>query len=316
MTPRPLISLAFLLLTFQIGRSQTGRIDSLPDGPVVTLSDVVVRSGTDVRGFIERVKADTTFYKAFRNLRVLRFTSLNDIRMLDRSGAVKASLYSRTRQEVSRGCRHTEKISEEVSGDFYEANGSYRYYTASLYAGLFFAFDSVCGETNIVRGVERSIEGKSGLDKHKEQLKMLFFNPGARIPGIPLMGNKVALFDPSNAKLYDFSIDMEDYKGRTCYLFTVKARDDLSAAERDQVVIDGMTTRFDYRTFNVLSRQYRMSYDAGVYHFQVQMEVELEPWKQYLLPRVIRYTGDWGVLFRKKEDAVFTATLFDFDEGR
>jgi hypothetical protein len=213
---------------------------------------------------------------------------------------------------VAGGCRSTEKISEEVTGDFYEADGSYHYYTAELYAGLFFAFQPVCGETNIVQGMERSIEGKSGLDKHKEQLKMLFFNPGARIPGIPLMGNKVAVFDPTNADLYDFAIDIQEYKGHTCYLFSVKARGDLSASARDRVVIDEMVTRFDYATFNVMSRQYRMSYDAGVYHFNVSMDVELEPWRQYLLPRVIRYTGDWGVLFKKKEDAVFTATLFDF----
>jgi hypothetical protein len=126
------------------------------------------------------------------------------------------------------------------------------------------------------------------------------------------MGNKVALFDPTNAQLYDFSIDIQEYKGRTCYLFTVKARDDLSPADRDLVVIDEMITRFDYSSFDVLSRQYRMSYDAGVYHFKVAMDVELEHWKEYLLPRVIRYTGDWGVLFKKKEDAVFTGTFFDF----
>ena len=29
-------------------------------------------------------------------------------------------------------------------------------------------------------------KGKSGMAKHKEQLKMLFFNPGKKIPGIPL----------------------------------------------------------------------------------------------------------------------------------
>ena len=73
-----------------------------------------------------------------------------------------------------------------------------------------------------------------------------------------------------------------------------------------------MVTRFDYQTFDVLSRQYRMSYDAGIYHFNVGMDVELDRWKGYLLPRVIRYTGNWGVLFKKREDCVFTATIFDF----
>lgn len=316
MAPRSLIvPFVFLLSLCSIVRAQVARRDSMDGGAVVTLTDVVVRSGTDVKGFIARVRSDTSFYKAFRNLRILGFTSLNDIRVLDRSGQVKASSYSKTRQTVFQGCRHTEKLSEEVKGDFYEDDGSYRYYTAQMYAGLFFAFDTVCGETNIVKGMERGIEGKSGLEKHKEQLKMLFFNPGARIPGIPLMGNKAAVFDPNNADLYDLSIDIGEYNGHTVYIFTVKAREDLSASDRDLIVIDEMTTRFDYTTFDVLSRQYRMSYDAGVYHFNVSMDVELDRWKGYLLPRVIRYVGNWGVLFKKKEDCVFTATLFDFAEN-
>ncbi len=309
--------LAFLIIHFSlILPVQAQHKDSLADGKVVTLSDVVVRKGMDVQGFIDRVRKDTSFYKAFRNLRVLGFTSLNDIRIFDPSHAVKASLYSRTTQKVAHGCRKTEKISEQINGNFYDDDGGYRYYTAELYAGLFFAWDTICGETNIVNGMQRSLRGKKGLDRHKEQLKMLFFDPGQPIPGIPLMGNKAALFDPTNSELYDFTIDIEEYQGSACYVFDVKARDDLKPSQRDNVVIDGMKTRFDYTSFQVLSRQYRMSYDAGLYHFQVQMEVELAPWGKYLVPHLIRYTGDWGVLFRKKEDAVFTATLFDFEEPK
>jgi hypothetical protein len=37
----------------------------------VTLKEVVVRNNLNVAAFIERIKNDTTFYKAFRNLKVL-----------------------------------------------------------------------------------------------------------------------------------------------------------------------------------------------------------------------------------------------------
>ena len=50
----------------------------------VTLKEVVVRNNLNVPAFIERIRNDTTFYKAFRNLKVLGYTSLNDIRMLDK----------------------------------------------------------------------------------------------------------------------------------------------------------------------------------------------------------------------------------------
>src|SRR5690349_18719939 len=71
----------------------------------VTLKEVVVRNNLNVSAFIERIKNDTTFYKAFRNLKVLGYTSLNDIRMLDKNDTTTASLYSRTRQHVRDGCR-------------------------------------------------------------------------------------------------------------------------------------------------------------------------------------------------------------------
>ena len=149
---------------------------------VITLSEIIIRNNVNVPSFIERVKNDTTFYKAFRNLRVLQFTSLNDIRMLDKKGKVKASLFSRTRQWAQKGCRHTLVEDEQVEGDIYDRRGNYNYYTPELYAGLFFASDTVCGETNVVKGMDIDVKGKSGMAKRKEQLKMLFFNPGKSIP--------------------------------------------------------------------------------------------------------------------------------------
>jgi len=120
------------------------------EGRLVTLSEVVVRSGTDVSGFIRRVRTDTTFYKAFRNLRVLNYQSLNDIRMFDRKGAVTASLRSRTRQRAWSGCRVTQTLEQSATGDFFDRKGDYTYFTARLYDGLFFSFDTACGQHNRV----------------------------------------------------------------------------------------------------------------------------------------------------------------------
>ena len=64
----------------------------------ITLSEIVVNKKLDVASFIERVKNDTTFYKAFRNLRIIGYTALNDIRMLDKNGNMLASLRSKTKQ--------------------------------------------------------------------------------------------------------------------------------------------------------------------------------------------------------------------------
>ena len=269
----------------------------------VTLKEVVVRNNLNVARFIDRVKNDTTFYKAFRNLRVLGYTSLNDIRILNKKNEVTASLNSRTRQHVANGCRYTEVLEEHTTGDFHNKKS----YTADMYASLFFARDTVCGETNIVGNTAFSTQGKSGLAKHKDQLKMLFFNPGKRIPGIPFIGNKVAIFDDDMAERYDFTIDMEAFKGEMCYVFTCKPRD----GEKN-VVVNDMTTWFRIDTWEIVARKYDLSYNAGVYDFDVHMEVEMDKFNGYLVPKLLRYNGDWDVVMKKRERAVFTATLFDF----
>jgi hypothetical protein len=280
----------------------------------VTLKEVVVRNNLNVSAFIERIKNDTTFYKAFRNLKVLGFTSLNDIRMLDKKDKVTASLYSRTKQHVNEGCRYTQVLEEQTTGDIYDRKHQFNYYTPGMYAGLFFAVDTICGETNIVGNGGFSTQGKSGLEKHKEQLKMLFFNPGKKIPGIPFIGNKVAIFDDEVAERYDFTIDMDAFKGEMCYVFTCKPRADLSGGEKDKIVVNDMTTWFKIDTWEIVARNYDLSYNAGVYDFDVRMEVELTKLGNYLVPKVLRYNGDWDVVLKKREKCIFTATLFDFSE--
>lgn len=298
------------LFSFSRGFSQDSSIHF--EQKAVTLKEVVVRSNLDVPAFIRRIKDDTTFYKAFLNLKVLGYTSINDVRMMDKSGKPRATLQSRTKQEVRNGCRWTTALTEKHTGDFYDRSGSYNYYTAQMYAGLFFAADTICGESNIASGAHFSLEGKSGMARHKEQLKMLFFNPGKKIPGLPFIGGKVALFDKDVAAKYDFTIDMEEFRGNMCYVFRVTPLTGLNAFERSQIVINEMTTWFNTENWEIAGRNYDLSYKAGVYDFDVHIEVEMGKAGDYLVPRVLRYNGNWNVLFKKRERGVFTATLFDF----
>ena len=196
----------------------------------------------------------------------------------------------------------------------YDDNKNFNYYTAELYAGLFFTKGRVCGENNIVKGIEHSTKAKSGIEKHKEQLKMLFFDPGKKIPGIPFIGNKINIFDPDVAKNYDFSIDMVEYSGQDCYLFTIKAKEDLSSSQKDDIVIDSITTWFNSKTMEIVGRNYDISYDAGVYDFDVHMEVQMTHYGMYLVPKRLFYNGTWDMVFKKRERGVFTATLFDFNK--
>jgi hypothetical protein len=307
-----LSALLFTPLSFCFAQEDSA--DNARLAQMISLSEVVIRNDINIPKFIERVKNDTTFYKAFRNLRVLGFTSFNDIRISDKNGKQKAALQSKTRQNRVDGCRTMDVLSETTDGDFYDKNKDYNYYTAGLYAGIFFTTGKICGETNIVKGTTFTAKGKSGVAKSKEQLKMLFFNPGKKVPGIPFIGNKINIFDPDVAELYDFSIDQADYEGQSCYIFSVKAKENLAGGKKDKIVIDNMITWFNAKTMEVMARNYDMSYNAGVYDFNVHMEVQMTKFGEYLVPKILRYKGNWDVMFKKRERGTFTATLFDFRE--
>lgn len=275
---------------------------------VITLTEVVVRKGLDVPYFIGRVRNDSSFYKAFRNLRILGFSSINDVRIFGKKDKMKASLNSRTKQMVEGGCRTMEVIEETTTGDFYDPGGSYNYYTAEMYASLFFTRGRICGESNIVTGREFSVRQKSGMEKHKEQLKVLFFEPGKKVSGIPFVSGKTEIFEDDLARFYDISLDAGMINGVYCYILTQKAR----SGKEDRLVIDEMKTWFNDSTYEVVARNYKLRHDAGVFDFDVEMEVEMGSAGSLIVPRLIRYRGNWKAPFKKRERGLFTATLSDF----
>ena len=277
---------------------------------VITLAPVIVTGNFNVPTFIKRIKTDTSFYKAFRNLHVINFTAINDIRMVDSDGGMKASLNSTTKQTVANGCRSMQTLTQSATGDMYTADSSFNYYTANMYASLFFTKGSICGETNVVKDASFSTDGKSGMEKHKEQLKMLFFNPGKRINGLPFMSNKTAIYDDELAEYYDMDIDWQNFNKTNCYVFKQKVKPGME----DNVVVDEMTTWFNDSTYEVVGRNYTLSYGAGVYDFKVNMEVLMTRVGDLTVPSLIKYNGNWKAIFKKRERGIFTATLSDFSK--
>ncbi len=303
---KKIIPVFFSLILSLAGSAQDSSV--LVGKKIVTLSEVVLDNKLNVPAFIERIKNDTSFYKAFLNLRILNYTSINDVRMLDKDNNSQATLYSKIKQLRDSNCRRMEVLEEQSTGDFYNDDHQYNYYTAQMYASLFFTTGMICGEDNIVAGSTFSTAGKSGLEKHKEQLKMLFFNPGKKINGLPFIADKTPIYDDDMADAYDMNVDMDEYNKTSCYILKQKVK----PGKESKVVIDEMTTWFDDKTFEVVARNYTLSYNAGVYDFKVKMEVQMTHMGNYLIPALIRYNGNWKAIFKKRERGVFTATLFDF----
>jgi hypothetical protein len=286
----------------------------MENGEKYTLSEAIVRNHFDYKEVLKKIKEDTSFYKAFKTLRTIGYSSYNHIEMKDKNGVMQGSLNSKTRQNHKGDCRTMDVLEEKITGDLKKADGTYNYITPSLYASLFFTKGTICGETNIVKGKKREIAG-SGIDKAKEQLKMLFFNPGKRIAGIPFIGDKLDLYDEAAHELYDYKLDYTDYHGMMAYVFDIQPKETLNFLDKSQVVVDQMITWFNPKTLEVLGRNYSLSYRAGVYDFNVQMEVEMTYFNGQLVPKVLRYKGNWDILLKKRERGLFTATLFDYNLG-
>lgn len=300
----PLIT---LLLLFFAGNVFAQSFDSSIFQAPIQMDEVVikaVRDGWDVQGFMRRVRDDTTFYKAFRSLHLVEYTALNDIKVLDSKGHVTASWNCKTRQHIKKGCRSMDLLEEQVTGDFFKRKRVYRYYTAELYASLFFTNGTICGEDDIVKGALQAEKGGQ-LEKNKYRLKQLMFNPGAKVPGVPLMGDKAQIFEPDIAKMYDFKLSSEIYNNVECYVFSAVPKDKY----KDDVVYNLFTTWFRKADYAIMQRDYSLSYNPMVYDFDVVMKVKMTSVHGKLLPSFISYDGNWHVFTKKRERVKFTTNI-------
>ncbi|PZP52009.1 MAG: hypothetical protein DI598_01845 [Pseudopedobacter saltans] len=300
---------ALFVVTFFFFSSINAQVDTtiLVGSDSLTLPTVIVKSGLNTESLLRRIKQDSSFYKAFKTLRIVGYVADNDMRMKDKKGNVKATYNSKIKQIREGNCRSMQVLSQQTTGDMLDKKGKFEYMTGQMFAGLFLTDGKVCGETNIVGNMQFDLSGKSGIEKHKEQLKMLFFNPGRKIPGIPFIGNKLDLYDGDAREKYNYRLDTVNFFGHSTYRFAITPKPDASG-----IVIDNMTTWFDAESMDVLGRTYAMSYHAGLYGFDVKMNVRLVNIGGLLVPVDMQYDGNWSVVLKGREIGTFHAKLSDF----
>ncbi|RQO30885.1 hypothetical protein DBR32_09225 [Taibaiella sp. KBW10] len=296
----------FLLAFCVPAKAQT--VDTTTFYIPVELDEVMVlarEGGFNVANFIKVIKEDTTFYKAFKTMHLRTYDAENNIVVFNKRGAVSASLQSETKQIYRNGCRTMRVLEEKTTGDFYTKKGNYNYFTAELYANLFFTRGTVCKEDNVVKGaLSREVSGNR-IEKSKTQLKLLMFNPGSSIPGLPFIGNKVGIFEPEVAKMYDFKLTAQAKNGEEAYCFEALPKE----AYKNKVVINRFITWFRPSDYSIIARDYSLSYDAFGYDFDVVMYVDLKQVGNTLLPSYISYKGNWKVVLKDRERVNFKATF-------
>jgi hypothetical protein len=295
-----LLLLFFISLRVQGQNYDTGSRFHEP----VLMDSVVIKSGFDVSAFIRRMRNDTTFYKAFRSMHLVPYDAVNDIKALDKDGTQTASMHSKTKQVRNNYCRNTKVIEERATGDFYTPSGNYTYYTAELFAYLLLSKNAVCNETDIVAGT-MDVHGKGQMEKSKYELKQLIFNPGAKVSGVPFMGDRASIFDEGEADKYIFSIKKDEYQGQPCYVFRITPKPEYA----HKVIYNELTTWFRKEDYSIIARDYSLSYSTLVYDFDVRMQVRTTQVGGKLYPTYISYDGNWHIITKKRERVKFTVDI-------
>ena len=270
----------------------------------ISLDTFTIKSGFDINAFIRRVRTDTTFYKAFKSMHLVPYTATNGFLVFGKDNVVAASMESRTQQVHANGCRTSKVLEQKTTGDFFKHNGDYNYYTAELFAYLFLSPTPICNESDIVAG-SMEARGKGQNEKSKYELKQLIFNPGSKVSGVPLMGDRASIFDEGEAEKYNFKIEEKDYDGQDCYVFRITPK----PGYEHSVIYDELTTWFRKSDFSIVARDYSLSYHTFVYDFNVRMKVRTKQIDGKLLPTSIAYDGNWHVLTKKRERVKFNVEI-------
>ncbi len=252
--------------------------------------------GFDVNNFIEMVKEDTSFFQAFKNLRLISHHAIHKQEFFNEKGKSIDFYNAKTQLLPSGSCREIKFISKETSKTFNKKNGERKYLTAKLYERVFLPTGKICASAN----TETSNKKSEGIiDYYYGELKRFIFQPGEKA-NIPLIGNKTALFSEKMRKYYNYGIESKNYTdGTPCYVFTIKVKD---AYSDRKTVVKFMETYFSRKDFQVMGREYEVEYPGPLFSFNIRVNVNLDYLgnKQYI-PQLVNYAGEWDIPGRKKE---------------
>ena len=278
---------------------------------LITLDEFVVSAGLDdldVEDFMEHVQKDSSFYQAFLNLKYFPHDIKSAMVVYEKDETERGTLQRRARQYLSTDeMMWVDIYFEKDNGKLKKKNGSWKYLTAEMYDEVFFPTEPEKVDNKIVQK-EQELSG-SGLEKHKSQLKKMLFNPGSEIRNVPLIGNKMAIFDEKMTPYYSYSIYAYNWEDSIpCVVFSCYAKEGFE----DKTVIRDMTSYFHRDTHEVIAREYRLVHKTILFDFDISMKVVNEQKAGWLLPKNITYSGQWKIPFKKPEIISFQIECSDY----
>ncbi len=268
----------------------------------------ITHSGFTVEDFIRMTKTDTSFYRAFKNLRVYPHKAQSNIIAYQKKGKEKGEMNRVSQLKIYRKKSFIEIISEKTNGKFYNKKGEHIYYTAAMFDKVFFPKDSF-DLNNVVGQAYRQKQPveKTREEKHYEQLKTFIFSPGTGVEGVPIIGKNLDVFDGKTRKFYDFTISKVSFKDSVpCYLFSVQKK---KTVKDSKITIEYIHTYYDRRTMNIIARNYRIIDNTVLFSFDITIKIELDKIKNEYVPLLIQYQGEWDIPLKLPERMYFKKTM-------
>lgn len=283
---------------------------------LIQLGDLVVRaqgSGFNVEGFVQQVMDDTTFQHAFQNTRFHPHWVKSALRVRNKDEMETASLFRRGRLVREGPTAHIALDSVSEQGRLRDGSGDMRYLTAEMYDDVFFP-KGAWPASNLIRSRQQEIDRSSRFEKYRSELKKFMFNPGQEIASVPMIGDKLALFDQRMMPYYDYRIDQGFRSGRSCWVFSAVAKDSVDGdpADEDDTVIKRMFTWFDQNDMQVLAREYRIAHASLILDFDISIIVDNVLVNGDLVPLKVTYDGVWDIPFKKREIVRFYLEYSDW----
>ena len=301
-----------ITITFLVSIKETVFGQSYMDTTQLEAIAITQKKGFDAEDFIRMTKTDTSFYRAFKNLRMFPHSSDNQVQVFDKKWEEKAKL-NRLAKHYSNGeLGWIETVKETTDGRVYRKNGEHKYFTAEMYDKVFFPKGKF--DVNNTVGEPYSQENMKGLSKKEqyyEKLKTFMFSPGTGVEGVPLIGKKLDIFSDKMRPFYDFKVEKTFFKDTVpCYKFSCIKKESISESK---VVITKLITYYDRRTMNVIARTYALKDQTAMFSFDIKMFIELDFKFNEYLPKKIKYNGEWDVVFKKGERIKFEMLCKDYE---
>lgn len=309
-----LLSFIYMNLSAQKVEKSSSALEVAKFVQLDSLTVIASKKGFSVYDFIDLVMSDTTFARAFYNMRTSEFIAENHFEFFDSKNneIIAASRWTETQHYID-SCRWCISSEFEKEGSYYKLNGEENYYTSTLFTSAFYSRSKRCYEKP---GVQIDIETLDGMAKRMEQLKRVIFTPGSSVDDLPIMGKRMAIFSDNMISKYDYAIRTEfTADSIECYVFSVKEKDGLNRLKRGSVVLKYMESWFDKSNFHIISRTYHLRDKSMFYEFDVHMDVKVQQYEERYYLQNIVYDGFWDIPL-KKEERCKAEVSFSFENAQ